>query len=98
MNRNILIKAFEDDNYSEKDLMDLATGKRKRLTKLNRNEFFIRLLNDVDWYDIIKVVPPNIIAEILTDKFIEKLDHKNLQEGLTFVRQLLREKTLPAPG
>ena len=98
MNKNILIKAFEDDNYSEIDLMDLATGKRKRLAKLNRNEFFIRLLKHLEWYEIIKTVPLDIMAEILTDKFIEKLDKKNVQEGMTFVRQLLREKTLPSSG
>ena len=98
MSKNILKRAFEDDKYSEKELTALAAGKIKRLKKLNRNEFFIRLLKHLEWYEIIKTVPLDIMAEILTDKFIEKLDKKNVQEGMTFVRQLLREKTLPSSG
>lgn len=98
MSKNILKRAFENDKYSETELTALATGKIKRLKKLNRNEFFIRLLKHLEWYEIIKTVPLDIMAEILTDKFIEKLDKKNVQEGMTFVRQLLREKTLPSSG
>ena len=95
MNKLILKQAFIEYNFSEQELSDLAEGKVTRKGKLTRKKMFYHLFNNFFWYDIISAVSFRAIEEFLTDEFISNFKQKDVREGLTFVRYILREKTLP---
>jgi len=98
LSREILKESFPDFDFTEQELSNLAEGKMTRKGKLTRKKMYLHLFNNVFWYDIIDAVSFEAISEFITDDFIANFKQKDLREGLTFVRHILREKTLPSSG
>lgn len=94
--RKNISEIFWDYKFSEDDLSDLLSGRISKLGYLDRDKLLIRMLNYLNWYDFIKFVPFNLFVQIVDKKFLEKINDKQLAQGLSFVNRYLHKKIISA--
>jgi hypothetical protein len=87
-----LKRIFWDYNFSEEELLDLLHGRRQSLGSLARSALLTRMFEYMNWFDIVDHIDKDFFLAAITPEFITGCKEKDLQQGLTFVRDfLLRE-------
>jgi hypothetical protein len=90
--RQRLKKIFWDYDFSEAELLDLLHGRRQSLGSLTRSALLTRMFEYMNWFDILDQIDKDFFLSTITPEFINGFKEKDLQQGLTFVRDfLLRE-------
>lgn len=83
--------AFWDTSATGDELYEVLIGKRETIHSINKLTIFSRLLNTYDWYDILKIIPPQELPLALSNEALEKLWPKNLQKKYLHARRILFE-------
>lgn len=90
--QHTLKKIFWDYDFSEEELYDLLHGRRQSPGLLTRSALLTRMFEYMNWFDILDYINRDLFLTTITPEFINGFKEKDLQEGLTFVRDfLLRE-------
>ncbi|MBU1297841.1 MAG: hypothetical protein KJ963_06585 [Bacteroidetes bacterium] len=85
---------FWDYDFSEEELIDLLYGKITRLGFLDREKLIIRMITYLNWYDFIKLVPVNLLTQILNEKLLENISDEKIVKGLKVVKRLLQQESV----
>jgi len=85
---------FWDYNFTEEELNDLLYGRIQHVGNLTRSDMLTRMLEYLNWFDIVKLINKDLFLKNFTPEFIKTLKEQDLQQGLTFVREFLLGKTL----
>ena len=89
-------------------LWDIPETKRQELaniiisnpvdTFLQDNQLFIKALNSLNWYELIKLVGKQNLLYLLTDSTIQKLFPAQRRTYYTNARRLLSKYSVPTSG
>jgi hypothetical protein len=89
-------------------LWDIPLGKRSEISEKiltdpvhvfqRDEELFIKALNSLKWYELIKLVKKQNLPDLLTDSIIKKLYPLSRRTFYTNARRLLSKYSLPASG
>jgi prevent-host-death family protein len=92
----VLKRALWDYRISPEEFLDILEGKSTRDWP-DRGMCAARLLENVNWLDIVKVIPPKKICA-LWEEAREYVRESSLREGMDFACGLLFKKDLSPPG
>jgi len=87
---------FWDYNFTEEELNDLLYGRIQNLGALTIQTLLTRMLEYLNWFDIVKFINKDFFLKYITPEFIDKLKEKELKQGLLFVRDFLHRETVSA--
>ena len=65
----------------------LLTGKIDRVEHIDIHNLYYRILTTFGWYDILKIVAPENLGELLNDSVLEKIRFKDLKEKYLYARK-----------
>jgi hypothetical protein len=85
-----------DYNIPKEDVEKLLSGEAERAGHYNRTGMLVKLFNNLNWHDLLKLFSTNEILSILTDEFIQKIRFQSLRENYETVRKILRREPLSA--
>lgn len=91
----ILKQCLWDLNLTPEEFLDIIEG---RLVKKWPDRAFCvaRLLESVNWFDIVKIIPPKILCSLWDEAAKKKVRFKSIKEGMDFACRVLRESSLSA--
>lgn len=87
---------FWDYNFAEEELNDLLYGRIQNLGDLDIQTLLIRMLEYLNWFDIVKLINKDLFLKYITPEFIDKFKENDLKQGLLFVRDFLQRETVSA--
>ena len=70
--------------------MSLLYGKIDRLGSIDRRLLLTRMLEYLNWFDLIKFINKDFFITNITQEFISTIKEQDLQKGLLFVREFLQ--------
>jgi hypothetical protein len=85
----LLSRLYWDKKVDPEHLSRLVDGEIKDETEADVLNFYSRLLTTYDWYTILKLIPPENLKEILTDRIIAKLHPEELKTRFQYARRVL---------
>ena len=80
---------YWDYQVSEEDIAKIVEF--GELNGLSRKNLLGRVLKSRRWYEIKKILPPELLKEALSEDVIKTLYPKSLSENYRYVRRLLYE-------
>ncbi|MDP1620917.1 MAG: hypothetical protein Q8M08_01125 [Bacteroidales bacterium] len=86
-----------DYNIAPEQCLEVLEGKREKAGHYTEATLFRKLLESFSWFTILKIIPPERILQLLTDKTIQSLRFKSLTTRYEFIRSRLQE-SLSASG
>lgn len=87
----ILKKLLWDYDINTLQIYELILGKREKVFHFTREKFFIRMLEHLTWNEIFKVLPVDIIKELLTEETISKLRFPGMKAKYEYARKVLHK-------
>jgi len=70
-------------------IYDLLNNKTDENNDIEKQILYRKLLSTFDWYTLLKLVPKEILTEMLQDKIITKLYPKDITERYKYAREIL---------
>jgi hypothetical protein len=90
--RDTLIRQlFWDYHYSPEEVEDVLSGKKDHAGHLTKELIVRRILETYPWFTVIRIIPPDQLAPLLTKEQIGKLRSKSLQKQYAFLSQTLQQ-------
>ena len=86
-----------DYNIPPEECLEVLEGKRKKAGHYTEATLFRKLIESYPWFTILSIIPPERIAQLLTDKTIRSVRFKSLIPRYEFIRDQL-QKTLSTSG
>ncbi len=83
-----------DYNISPEEVDKLVKGEAKFAGHYDINSLFIKILNNLTWYEIIEIINIDKIKILLTDEIINKIRVKSIQKNYAKLKKLLRNETV----
>lgn len=94
---NLLHSLMWDYDIPAEHCLEVLEGKREKAGHYTEETLFRKLLESYRWFTILKLLPPERILELLTDKVIVSLRFKSLSTHYAFLKKELG-RTLQAAG
>ena len=94
----IIKSIFWDYNVDPEVLYKVLNGEVECYFHLTKDRILIRMLERLNWYDILNVVGFDYMKENLTKEIIANLRFKALKEKYEFVRKILQGEPVPSDG
>ena len=85
-----------DYNISPEEVDKLVKGETEFAGHYDINSLFVKMLNNLSWYEIIEIFQIDKIKLLLTDEIINKLRFKSIQDNYARLKRLLRNETVPS--
>ena len=85
-----------DYKISPEEVDKLIKGEAKFAGHYDINGLFIKMLNNLPWYSIIKILQIEDVKKLLTNKNINKLRFKSIRNQYAKLQKLLRNEPLSA--
>jgi hypothetical protein len=86
-----------DYNIPPEHCLEVLEGKRDKAGHYNEATLFRKLLESYSWFTILRILSPERILNLLTDKTIQSLRFKTLIKRYEFIRSRL-QKSLSSAG
>ena len=83
-----------DYNISPEEVDKLMKGEVEFAGHYDISTLFIKMLNNLTWYEIIEIIHIDRIKQLLTDKIINKIRIKSIQNNYAKLKKILRNETL----
>lgn len=83
-----------DYNISPEEVDKLVKGEAKFAGHYDINSLFIKMLNNLSWYEIIEIIDIDRIIFLLTDEAINRIRIKSIQNNYARLQRLLRNETV----
>jgi hypothetical protein len=83
-----------DYNISPEEVDKLVKGETEFAGHYDINSLFVKMLNNLSWYEIIEIFQIDKIKLLLTDEIINKLRFKSIQDNYARLKGLLRNETV----
>lgn len=80
-----------DYNIPPEQCLEVLEGKSKNAGHYNEITLFRKLLESYRWFTVLKILPVERIAKLLTDDLIKSLRFKSLRINYEFIRKRLSE-------
>lgn len=93
-----LQRLFWDYNITTELLNIIIDRQFEKLDKYTHDLIFKRMLERLDWYDILDIAGVEQIKKVLHSEMIQKLRNKELKVKYEKVRQILFGEPLPSTG
>ncbi len=96
--RNALLNIFWDYNT---DLLPLEKIIKRDLKSIDDYEFKLilnRMLERLNWYELLDILGIDLIKQLLTPEIIGKLRNEGLKERYETIRRILFKEPLPVSG
>ena len=96
--RNALLNIFWDYNT---DLLPLEKIIKRDLKSIDDYEFKLilnRMLERLNWYELLDILGIDLIKQLLTPEIIGKLRNEGLKERYETIRPILFKEPLPVSG
>ncbi len=87
-----------DYNISPEEIDKLMKGEAEFAGHYDIDNLFRKMLENLVWYDILKILTLDQIKELLTDKVIQKLRFKSIQKKYARLQKVLRGQALSSSG
>jgi hypothetical protein len=85
-----LLKAvYWDADVSPAQLNRLLRGDIDRIGHIDRINLYRRLLMTYDWYTLLALIPPDRLAEALSEQVLDRLYPESLKERYRYARSVL---------
>ena len=94
----IVSRLFWDMRIKQIDADKLLEEKFKTIEDIQSQQFFGRLLASCDWYTLLKLIPPNKLLLVLSDRIIDKLFPQDLKQKYIYARKILSQNIIPVSG
>lgn len=94
--KKIVSQALWDLNLTPEEFLDIIEGRTQRHWP-DRGFCVARLLESVNWFDIVQIVDPKILA----DAWEEAKTHirsQSIREGMNFACRILQNRSLSVAG
>lgn len=85
-----------DYNISPEEVDKLVKGETDFAGHYDINRLFIKMLNNLSWYEIIEIFHIDKIKLLLTDEIISKIRFESIQNNYARLKRLLRNETVPS--
>lgn len=83
-----------DYNISPEEVDKLVKGETEFAGHYDINTLFIKMLNNLSWYEILEIFHIDKIKFLLTDEIISKLRFESIQNNYARLKRLLRNETV----
>jgi len=85
-----------DYNISPEEIDKLVNGETEFAGHYDINRLFIKMLNNLSWYEILEIFRIDKIKLLLTDEIINKIRFKSIQDNYARLKRILRNETVPS--
>jgi ABC-type Zn2+ transport system substrate-binding protein/surface adhesin len=97
MNKSLLLKSLLwDYNISTDEIEQLINGEIDHVYHYTFESFMQKMIQNLPWYTIIRIVPLKRIKEVLTQSFIDKIRQPSLRNKYNYVRNKLQTIVFPS--
>ena len=86
---NMLSRLYWDVEVQPDQLHELLKGKIERIGHIDILNLYYRMLMTYDWYTILKIVPTDKLADLLSDTVLDKIRFKDLKEKFLYARKII---------
>ncbi len=80
-----------DYTIPKEDLEKLLSGETDRAGHYTLDALFVKMLQGISWFSIIKIFGKETVLKLLTPENIKRLRFKSLQNQFTYVKSRLLE-------
>ena len=87
--RRLLKMAFWEMDIDTEALIEVLDGVADGAETVQREQLFVRLLTSFDWYTILKLIPPEVLGQALSDEVLERVWPLDLRQRLRYARSVL---------
>jgi len=94
---NLLHSLMWDYDIPPEHCLEVLEGKREKAGHYTEETLFRKLLESYRWFTILKILPPERILALLSDRVILSLRFKSLSDRYVFVKKEL-ERALQSAG
>ncbi|HPC35538.1 MAG TPA: hypothetical protein P5268_06755 [Candidatus Marinimicrobia bacterium] len=95
---DILTKIFWDYHVDKLPLDSIITGDLQSIDKYTFNFIIVRMLERLNWYDLLEILGPEYLKQILIPEIINKLRSKELRAKYEFIGKVLSGEDLSFTG
>lgn len=95
---DILTKIFWDYHVDKLPLNSIIMGDLQSIDKYTFNFIIVRMLERLSWYDLLEILGPENLKQILIPEIIDKLHSKELRAKYEFIRKILSGEDLSFTG
>jgi hypothetical protein len=95
---DILTKIFWDYHVDKLPLNSIIMGDLQSIDKYTFNFIIVRMLERLSWYDLLEILGPENLKQILIPEIINKLHSKELRAKYEFIRKILSGEDLSFTG
>lgn len=96
--QNILRGVIWDYNVDTYDVFLISIGEKSPLGMFNKRKAFLRILERLSWYEILKIYDLQLIKKNITNDIINKIQIETIRHRYEILYQLLQGNTLLSAG
>ena len=85
----MLSRLFWDVEVNPNQLHSLLRGEIEKVGHIDIAGLYYRMLMTFDWYTILRILPREKLAELLSDATIERIRFKELKERYQYARNCI---------
>jgi hypothetical protein len=90
----IISRLFWDMKIKPFDADKLLAEKFEAIDDGQSQRFFVRLLTSCDWYTLLKLIPADQLALVLSDRIIDNLFPQDLKRKYIYARTVLSRNSI----
>ena len=83
----LLSRLYWDVDVDPEHLYQLLTGEKDRIEHIDIHNLYYRILTTLNWYDILNIIAPEKLGELLSDSVLDKIRFKDLKEKYLYARK-----------
>jgi len=87
--KKIFTQVMWEYDFPPESVLDLLNGKIESLGHYTRETLFKKMLENLPWFTIVKLLPEEMILSLLTEDVIHKLRFKSLTRDYLYARKRL---------
>lgn len=85
--KTLLSRLYWDVDVDPEQLYQLLTGEKDRIGHIDVHNLYYRILTTLNWYDILKIVAPEKLGELLSDSVLDRIRFNDLKERYLYARK-----------
>jgi len=85
--KTLLSKLYWDVDVDPEHLYQLLTGEKDRIGHIDVHSLYYRILTTLNWYDILTIVAPEKLGDLLSDSVLDKIRFKDLKDKYLYAQK-----------
>jgi len=87
--KNMLSRLYWDVKVQPDQLHALLKGKIESIGHVDIQHLYYRMLMTYDWYTILRIVPTDKLADLLSDAVLDRIRFRDLKEKFLYAREIV---------